>query len=71
MDAMMRMALVVALSAYAAAQVSVPDDHPVRFDRTGIAWQLPFTKAAELAETSKHLLVIKPVAFGTTEEGCW
>lgn len=45
--------------------------HPVRHDRTGIAWTTPFESALSLAQTGKRLLVIKPVAFGTTPEGCW
>lgn len=45
--------------------------HPVRHDRTGITWTTPFESALSLAQSAKRLLVIKPVAFGTTPEGCW
>jgi hypothetical protein len=48
-----------------------PADHPVRLDRTGIRWEIPFEAARTRAANEQRLLVIKPVAFGTTPEGCW
>ena len=47
------------------------DDHPLAHDRTGIAWALPFAKARAAAREREHLLLIKPVAFGTTPDGGW
>jgi hypothetical protein len=68
---MQSMLVSVVLSATAAAQTNSADPHPVRHDRTGIAWQVPFEAARALALESKRLLAIKPVAFGTTPSGCW
>ncbi len=68
---MMPLLSVLACSALAVAQVSIPDDHPVRFDRTGIKWHIPFENARQAAADSGRLLAIKPVAFGTTANGCW
>jgi hypothetical protein len=48
-----------------------PDDHPLAKDKTGINWALPFNKALTTAVSEKRLLMIKPVAFGTTQEGGW
>ena len=50
---------------------TVPDDHPVRLDRTGIDWVLPFERASAISRKSGHPLLIKAVAFGTTKSGCW
>lgn len=47
------------------------DDHPLSKDRTGMKWQLPFEKARAEAEQKTRLLLIKPVAFGTTPDGDW
>ena len=40
-------------------------------DRTGMPWVLPFEAAKAKAATSKRLLLIKPIAFGTTADGGW
>jgi len=40
-------------------------------DKTGIRWQLPFEQALEKAKKEKRLLLIKPVAFGTSRDGGW
>ena len=50
---------------------TVADDHPVRLDRTGIRWVLPFERAQATARKTKHPMLIKAVAFGTTKSGCW
>lgn len=50
---------------------TVPDDHPVRLDRTGIAWVLPYERALATARKTNHPMLIKAVAFGTTKNGCW
>ena len=40
-------------------------------DKTGMAWIHPFAKALEKAKTETRILLIKPVAFGTTPDGGW
>ncbi len=40
-------------------------------DRTGVAWVVPFTAALEKATKEKRLLMIKPIAFGTSKDGGW
>ena len=34
-------------------------------------WVLPFSKAQEKASADKRILLIKPVAFGTSRDGGW
>ena len=46
-------------------------DHPLVHDKTGIEWTFPFSKARKKAATEKRILMIKPVAFGTTHDGNW
>lgn len=53
------------------APASLPNDHPVHLDRTGIEWVLPFAAAKQASEDSGRPLLLKAVAFGTTKEGCW
>jgi hypothetical protein len=48
-----------------------PQVHPLAKDKTGIKWVLPFSNALKTAESEKRLLMIKPVAFGTTPDGGW
>jgi hypothetical protein len=50
---------------------TVPPDHPVRLDRTGIRWVLPYERTQATARKTKHPMLIKAVAFGTTKSGCW
>ena len=45
--------------------------HPLTRDRTGLTWVLPFEAAREAARERGRLLLIKPVAFGTTPDGGW
>jgi hypothetical protein len=45
--------------------------HPLTKDRTGMQWVLPFAKAVQQAAETKRILMIKPVAFGTTPDGGW
>lgn len=40
-------------------------------DRTGIEWALPFKTAHQRASEQKRLLLIKPIAFGTSKDGGW
>lgn len=60
--------LVASTSGTATAQ---PADHPLARDRTGLTWTTPFTAARERAQREHRLLMIKPVAFGTTPDGGW
>ncbi len=53
------------------AAVAAADDHPLAKDRTGLSWVLPFKAALEKASASERLLLVKPVAFGTTRDGGW
>ncbi len=45
--------------------------HPLAKDKTGLNWVLRFEAAEKKAETTKRLLMIKPVAFGTSPDGGW
>ncbi len=60
-----------ALACVAGALWAAPETHPLTKDKTGMAWVLPFKHALEKAQTEKRLLMIKPVAFGTTPDGGW
>ena len=40
-------------------------------DQTGLDWVLPFKQALAKARKQKRLLVIKPIAFGTSRDGGW
>ncbi|MHC4955556.1 MAG: hypothetical protein ACYTGZ_17025 [Planctomycetota bacterium] len=40
-------------------------------DKTGLQWVVPFEDALAKAKTQKRILVIKPVAFGTSPDGGW
>ncbi len=40
-------------------------------DKTGIEWVSPFPEALAKATKEQRLLMIKPVAFGTTSDGGW
>lgn len=46
-------------------------DHPLAKDKTGLKWVLPFKAAQTKAKEAGRLLMIKPVAFGTTSDGGW
>ena len=50
---------------------SAENDHPLSKDRTGMTWVLPFKQAQKTAAEQKRLLLIKPVAFGTSPDGGW
>ena len=47
------------------------DEHPLSKDKTGLDWVLPFTEAQKKSENEKRILLIKPVAFGTSRDGGW
>ena len=53
------------------ASLSWAGDHPLNKDRTGMKWVMPFNKAHEKAQAQERLLLIKPVAFGTSSDGGW
>jgi hypothetical protein len=40
-------------------------------DHTGIRWVLPFTAAQAKAQQEQRLLLVKPIAFGTSKDGGW
>ena len=42
-----------------------------RRDASGIAWVLPYDAAVKQARERQRLLLIKPIAFGTTKDGGW
>ena len=65
---MIALALSVSLALVAPQE---PDEHPLQLDRTGLEWVLPYDAAVEAAEERGRLLLVKPVAFGTTQSGCW
>ena len=52
----------------AAALAAAPDGSR---DRTGIEWVLPFPAAQKAAKERHRLLLIKPIAFGTSKDGGW
>ena len=45
--------------------------HPLAHDKTGLNWTMPFKAAEAKAASEKRLLMIKPVAFGTSPDGGW
>ncbi|MEE8467908.1 MAG: hypothetical protein V3T22_05605 [Planctomycetota bacterium] len=45
--------------------------NPLQLDKTGMQWVLPFARARKVAAERKRLLMIKPVAFGTSPDGAW
>lgn len=40
-------------------------------DKSGMKWVLPFTAAKKASADGRRLLLIKPVAFGTSSDGGW
>ena len=40
-------------------------------DKSGMKWALPFTAAKKASADGRRLLLIKPVAFGTSSDGGW
>ena len=54
-----------------AALAAADETHPLSKDKTGMRWILPFEKARETAKQQGRLLMIKPVAFGTSADGGW
>ncbi len=61
----------IALAAPALGFQDARAEHPLAFDRTGVEWALDFSEARDRARASNRLLMIKPVAFGTTPDGGW
>lgn len=60
-----------AVSPARAQQAADAADSPLSLDRTGLNWVLPFEKARTTAGENNRLLMIKPVAFGTSLDGGW
>jgi hypothetical protein len=46
-------------------------ESPFVKDQTGIQWVLPFEKGLSVAKERNRLLLVKPIAFGTTRSGHW
>lgn len=46
-------------------------EHALSKDKTGMKWVLPFTSARKASTKNTRLLLIKPVAFGTSKDGGW
>jgi hypothetical protein len=76
----MKAALVILICAAAeiatgsAALVARTDTSVVqtcRRDQSGIDWALPFEAAHARAKAEQRLLLIKPIAFGTSSDGGW
>ena len=59
------------LPALLALSSLLQDANPLSRDRTGIRWVLPFRAAREASADRGRLLLLKPVAFGTTPDGGW
>ena len=51
--------------------IGAGEEHPLSKDRTGLHWVFPFKEAQAQAAKDGRLLLIKPVAFGTTPDGGW
>ena len=64
------MKAVLAVALFAAA-LPAQDADPRCKDRSGVAWVHPFAEALKKAKASGRLLLIKPIAFGTTADGGW
>ncbi|MHC4958459.1 MAG: hypothetical protein ACYTGN_08780 [Planctomycetota bacterium] len=45
--------------------------NPLVLDKTGLKWVVPFKVAEKKAQEDARLLLIKPVAFGTSSDGGW
>ena len=63
--------MTASLVAFAALIVGQAEDQPAVTDHTGISWVLPFEQAREKAAAENRLLLIKPIAFGTSPDGGW
>ena len=50
---------------------SLPQAIGVSKDMTGLQWVQPFGVALKAAKAQNRLLMIKPVAFGTSMDGGW
>lgn len=64
-------ARIVAVTFFACLPARAQTENALVRDRTGIDWVYPFEKARAKAAEEKRLLLIKPVAFGTSKDGCW
>ncbi len=51
--------------------LAVQEEKPTCKDKTGVAWVHPFTEARKKAKETGRLLMIKPIAFGTSKDGGW
>jgi hypothetical protein len=65
------LAVGMSLTAVSPALAQVNESNPLKKDKTGISWTLPFKSALAKAKKENRLLLIKPVAFGTSLDGGW
>lgn len=68
---MRRLSIAVAGLALALPLAAQETGNPLSKDRTGMPWVLPFEEAWKTAHARKRLLLVKPVAFGTSPDGGW
>ena len=64
-------ALVFSFGLLHSGEVSAQQGHPLMKDKTGMNWVVPFSAAQTKAKETGRLLLIKPVAFGTSADGGW
>jgi len=64
--------LLAAAFALLLSPIVLAQDEPlIETDRTGVEWEPDFEQALETASEDVRLLMIKPVAFGTSPDGSW
>ena len=63
--------LMVTTALFVPAGTAQADESCLSKDKTGMAWVHPFESALEKAKSENRLLLIKPVAFGTSQDGGW
>ncbi len=49
----------------------VREDIALSKDKTGMKWVAPFDDATAKAKKDQRILMVKPIAFGTDNKGCW
>lgn len=64
-------AAALALGEPACALDLPPAEHPMALETSGVRWYFPFDHALAVAREERRMLLMKPVAFGTTREAFW
>ncbi len=67
----MRTVVMLFAASLLAPTVALAEESCLSKDKTGMAWVHPFTSALEKAKNDNRILLIKPVAFGTSQDGGW